>query len=117
MTLRLSLTKYPAIFFLDIKRFVVIADDDIAIGANGISGIGSGQPDYAHAGCTTGLQTVETVLEDDTLLWRKSKSTGSLQITVGIGLGTLEVFRRQDGVEHAVKFRVTLKDGLHLLLV
>ena len=68
-----------------------------------VGSIGGGDSDGVDARSHAGLQSVDSIFEDNALVDVQSKDFGAQQIAIGGGLGGSEVFAGQYAVEKRIE--------------
>lgn len=95
----------------------VVINDDIGEGREHVTAVRRCQGYRVGSAGTQTFQTVDTVLEADAVTGLQTEGMGGTDITVGVGLGTLEILSREDMVEELMYLGMMAVDILHLRLV
>ena len=95
----------------------IVFNNNITISTYGILVIGGGKAHYIHTGSTDSPQTIEAVLEADTLRRLHVKGSSTDEVALGVGLAPGEVLGRENAVKELVNLGVSSVQITHLVEV
>lgn len=102
---------------LQFSEMFVVIYNDIGEGSKDVAAVCRCQSHGIGAAGPQTLQAIDAVLKANTVARLQTEGVGGTDITVGIGLRTLEIFSRKDMVEELVYLGMMAVDILHLRLI